>query len=119
MIRKLEIFLAYSVQSFFVHLFEVNNFVPSALYGADQLIEFDLQRLGIPVLRVLDQKNHKKGDDGRTRIDDELPGVAETEHRSGRGPDDDHHTGDKERLRPAGFRRNPSRETGKYASVIC
>ena len=43
----------------------------------------------IPVLGVLDEEDHQKGDDGRAGIDHELPSVAEVEKRAGNDPDDD------------------------------
>src|SRR5665213_2012012 len=43
---------------------------------SDQLIEFDLNRGAVPVLRVLDQKNHQKRDNGRARVDHKLPRIG-------------------------------------------
>jgi len=33
-----------------------------------------MKRASIPILRVLHQKDHEKGNDGRTGIDGQLPG---------------------------------------------
>jgi hypothetical protein len=55
--------------------------------GADRLVELDLHRGAIPVLSVLDEKDHQEGHDGRTGVDHQLPAIAETEDRAGDGPD--------------------------------
>ena len=68
---------------------------------SDQLVELDLNSLGVPVLRVLDQEDHQERDDGRSRVDDELPGIAESEERSGDDPDQDNGDGQREGSRPA------------------
>jgi hypothetical protein len=41
----------------------------------DQFIQLHLYRGVIPVLRVLDQKDHQESHNGRARIDHELPSV--------------------------------------------
>jgi hypothetical protein len=41
----------------------------------DELVEFNLNRHAIPILRILDQEHHEKGDDRRTGIDYELPRI--------------------------------------------
>ena len=53
---------------------------------ADQLVELELDRLGVAVLRVLDQEHHQERDDRRAGVDDQLPGVAEAEERPGDEP---------------------------------
>jgi hypothetical protein len=55
--------------------------------GADQLVELDLHRGAIPVLSVLDEKDHQEGHDGRTGVDHQLPTIAEAEDRAGDSPD--------------------------------
>jgi len=56
--------------------------------GSDELVQLDLDRGAIPVLRVLDQEDHQKGHDGRASVDDELPSVREIEEWSGHSPSD-------------------------------
>src|SRR5947207_4747455 len=41
---------------------------------------------GVAVLRVLDQKDHQKGDDGRRGVDDQLPSVGKMKRWSGENP---------------------------------
>jgi hypothetical protein len=40
-----------------------------AFHGPDQFIQFYLDRLRIAVLGILDEENHKEGDDCRAGID--------------------------------------------------
>ena len=48
-----------------------------------------MNRSGIPVLRVLDQKNHEECDDGGPRIDDQLPGIRVVKVGAGDQPKQD------------------------------
>ena len=49
----------------------------------DQLVELDLHRSGVPVLRALNKENHQERDDRRSGVDHELPGVVKVEERAG------------------------------------
>jgi hypothetical protein len=49
-----------------------------------------MQRGGIAVLRVLDQKHHQEGDNCCARVDDQLLGVRKLETRAGDCPCHDH-----------------------------
>src|SRR5690349_1083299 len=64
-----------------LELFEIQQRDVSAGGAADELIQLHLDRLRIAVLRVLDEEHHEKGDDRRSRIDDELPCIAEVKKR--------------------------------------
>jgi hypothetical protein len=56
------------------------------LADADQFVEFCLNRNAIAVLRILDKKDHKKCNNGRTRIDDQLPGVGKAKNWAAHSP---------------------------------
>ena len=56
------------------------------LADTDKLVELDLNGCVVAVLRTLDQKNHQKSDNCRSRVDDELPRVRVMEDWSGRRP---------------------------------
>lgn len=47
-----------SSQIVFLQLFQIEQGIMRGLGDADQLIQFDLNRLGIPVLRMLDQEHY-------------------------------------------------------------
>jgi len=84
---------------------ERSSAVASALCACsrhDQLGQFDLHRHGVAVLAVLDKEHHEKRDDGRSGVDDQLPGVAEMRNRTGRQPDEHDRNRDQERHGPPG-----------------
>ncbi len=64
--------------------FEIDQLVPGAAQGTDQLIQFQMHRLCVAVLCVLNQKHHQESDDGRAGVDDELPGIGVIESVTGR-----------------------------------
>ena len=89
------------------------KFVFRTLHREDQFGQFQLNRHCIPILGVLNQEYHQKGDDRSAGIDNQLPCVAVAEQRSCRGPDDDHGDSKQECYRmscPCGDRM---REPGK------
>src|SRR5205814_7793271 len=49
-----------------------------------------MNRSGIPVLCVLDQKNHEECDDGSPRINDQLPGIRVVKVGAGNQPEQDY-----------------------------
>src|SRR5262245_2709072 len=76
----------------FLQLFQIEERVVRSLRGTNELVELQLDGLGVAVLGVLDQKDHQERDDGRACVDDELPRVAEMKHRPRDHPrDDDKH----------------------------
>ena len=46
---------------------------------ANEFVKLDMHCLSVPVLRVLNEKNHEEGNDGCSGVYDELPGIAEAE----------------------------------------
>ncbi len=56
--------------------FEIDEMRACSFYASEQLIKFQMNRLCIAVLRVLDQENHQERDYRRAGIDDQLPGVG-------------------------------------------
>lgn len=56
---------------------------------ADQLIQLEMHRFSIAILRVLDQKYHEEGDDRGRSVDHQLPGIGKMKHWSGENPDED------------------------------
>src|SRR5437763_11980846 len=70
-------------------LFNVNQAGARAFHAFEQLVKFDLNGRVLTVLRVLNQKDHQKSDDGCAGIDDELPSVRKMEDGTSRGPDAD------------------------------
>src|SRR4051794_18303666 len=65
------------VELMLFQLLQIQQGVVSPCRRPQQLVQLDLNRLGIPVLSGLDEEYHQEGDDRRTGIDDELPGITE------------------------------------------
>ena len=93
---------AVAVEGFFVEFFQVEQGVVGEFGDADEFVELDLQRVGVAVLRVLDQEHHEEGDDRGAGVDDQLPGVAEVENRAADDPGPDNAGGEAETQRLAG-----------------
>lgn len=62
-------------------VFQIGQFVARSFIDPDQLVEFEMQRCTIVVLRVLDKKHHQERDDRGARIDDQLPGIGKLKNR--------------------------------------
>src|SRR4029450_12985789 len=88
--------------------------VDQAVAGAGQrghdLVELEVNRLGILVLRSLNQEDHEERDDRRPGVDDELPGIGEVEPRSAGRPHENHRPCDAERPGSARRLRDPVRQ---------
>ena len=56
---------------------------------ANELIEFQMDRFRIAVLRILNQEHHQESDDGRAGVDDQLPRIGKMKGRAGQRPDHD------------------------------
>src|SRR4051812_36350400 len=65
----------YGLQFIVAQALQAHKGVVSLAYS-DQLVELHLDRRAIPVLRILDEKNHQEGHDRRAGIDDQLPSVG-------------------------------------------
>jgi len=81
--------------------------------GANELVQPHLNGRTVAVLGVLNQEDHQERDDRRTRIDHELPGIAEAEQRTGDHPTEDHDHGQREAERVADCMGRPLGEVGE------
>src|SRR5579859_102228 len=61
-------------------LLDVDEAIRRALDSRDELAQLQLHGPHLPVLGVLDHEHHQEGDDGRARVDDELPPVGKMEY---------------------------------------
>jgi hypothetical protein len=98
-----------------VEILEGNDGVVRAPYRTNDLVQLDVDRIGVPVLRVLDQEHHQERNDRGAGIDDELPRVAETEDGAAYQPQHDETAGEGERKRMPG--RSCGR-AGRYRECI-
>src|SRR4029453_2394316 len=76
----------------------IDEAVAGALESRDKLVQLQMDRQRVLVLRTLDEKHHQERDNGCSRIDHELPCVGETESGPKRGPYDDGTDGAGERV---------------------
>src|SRR4051812_7576823 len=86
--------------------FDFDQIVVGFSDGIDKFIEFEMQSMGVAVLRILYQKNHQKSDDCRGRVDYEFPGIGKMKVGSYRSPKNHETAGNEEspRLAHAGRR---------------
>src|SRR5262245_56456347 len=78
---QLLVALADAYQVVLLQLLEIQQRVLSAFDRTDQLVQLDLDRPAVAVLGVLDQEDHKEGDDRGAGVYHQLPRVAEAEDR--------------------------------------
>ena len=117
-VGELAVVFVQNAHIFLAEVFDVDQARAGALDGGDEFIELELNRQGFLVLRALNEKDHEKGDDGRTGVDDELPGVGETEHRAGNQPAENHGHGQREGPRAASGRGGAAGELLKQSGSI-
>jgi hypothetical protein len=98
------------VELVIAEMLEADEIIVGVTCRSDQLIELEVNRVGVAVLGALDQEHHQERDDRRPRVDDELPSVGESEDRAGECPDCDHGQRDQERTRRANHERDPMSE---------
>src|SRR5690242_15653052 len=85
----------------------------SSVADANQFVELHLHGCAVAVLRILDEKDHVKGDDRGAGVDDKLPGIRKAEERSGHAPDDNDRGGHRKSRGAAGGLSRPAREMAK------
>jgi len=93
--------------------FQAHQRIPSSLVDPDQLVEFELKRLRVTILRVLDHEDHQKRDNRGCRIDDELPGIGPAKEGARNQPHTDTQKRQHKRGRAAELLLNPAREAGE------
>ena len=112
------------LQFFIRKILDCGDPVLGAFHRNDQLGQLYLQRRGVAILRVLNEKDHQKRDDRRRSIDHELPSVAISKRGARGGPNNDEGCREQER----GWRARSSschmRESGEklvegVTSSIC
>lgn len=72
------------------HVFlDIDQLVARRARRLDELVEFELDRMRVAILRVLDQEDHEEREDGRAGIDKKLPRSRELEEGTSDCPADD------------------------------
>ena len=52
----------------------------------DKLVQLQVHRFGVTILRVLNQKHHQEGHDGGGGVNDELPRIGKMKRRTSHDP---------------------------------
>jgi hypothetical protein len=102
-----------AIELIVVELLQIEQRIVRSGHRADQLVELDLERIGVAVLRALDQKHHQEGHDRRASVDHELPGIAEAEQRSTHAPEENNEHRGRECHRSPGQARRRAGEAGE------
>src|SRR6185369_917239 len=74
--------LQQTIELFIGESIEIHKPGTRTLNRPQQLVQLDVERLGIPDLRVLQQKDHQERDDRGTGVDHQLPAVRKIEVRT-------------------------------------
>jgi len=94
-------------------LFQVRQRIPSSLVDPDHLVELEVQRRRITILRVLDDEDHQKRDDRSASIYEELPRIGPTKKWTGHSPDEDGKNSEQKRGRATELLLDSSREASE------
>ena len=86
--HPLELFLEF-LQFFIGKILEIDELIARVFDCSNQFVQFQMNCFGIAVLRVLNQKHHQEGDNGRGGIYDQLPSIGEMKRRAGEDPNED------------------------------
>ena len=89
-VSKLFVARVHYIELLVAQIFNIHHLISGSVDRMDQLIQFKVDRACVSVLSILNQEDHKKGNDGRTGVDDQLPGVGIMKDRSRRTPHDDY-----------------------------
>src|SRR6202040_2886090 len=95
--------------------FQINQLIARALNGADQFIKLQVDRFGVAILGILNEKNHEESDDGSASVNDELPGIGEMKGRPRQPPQHNDENGTNKR---PGRSQDRGRLAGKVTKAI-
>src|SRR3954462_3232349 len=113
------------IQLFVGKLLDIDKIVVCRMVRTNEFVKLQVQRLGVAVLRVLDEEDHKKRNDFGAGINDELPGIREMEKWPARGPKHQNHHGEQEHIRVphdlrgfAGKTAEPKIEPARFPDLL-
>ena len=97
-------------------ILEIDEFITRVFDRANEFVQFQMNRFGVAVLRILNQKHHQKRNDGRGRVNNELPSVGKMKRGSGNEPDNNDKHGPRKCRGAAQHRRGaPGENTERVA----
>ena len=95
---------------------EIDELIARVFDRANEFVQFQMNCFGIAVLCVLNQKHHQKRNDGRGRVNDELPCVGKMKGGSSNEPDSNNEHGPGKRPGAAEHHRGaPGENTERVA----
>ena len=100
-------------QLFIGKIFNIDHVIVRRAVGANEFVELKVKSLGVSVLSVLNQEDHKKSDDRGASIDDELPGVGEVEYGPAGCPYNQRNHGTQKHHRMSNQSRNTGSKTAE------
>jgi hypothetical protein len=112
LLRQPLVVASYGLEGGRIQPFEIDHLVPCSAYRPNQLVELDLYRPRVPVLRVLNQEDHEERHDRGGRVDHQLPGIGEPEQGAHREPQHDQEHG---RPEAGSMTRDPRDAPGESA----
>ena len=77
------------------HVLEIDHLVASSFNRVNQLIQLQMEGLGIAVLGVLNEEHHQERNDRGAGVDNQLPRIRVMENGAGYAPDHNSADGDK------------------------
>ena len=80
--NALELFLK-AVKIFVGKFFKIDKFISSVFQRPNYFVEFQMNRFGIAVLRILNEKDHQESNNCRSGINNELPRIRIMKCRPG------------------------------------
>src|SRR5436190_7977413 len=105
-LRELAVIALQSLQVLFRQRFHFDQSIAGAVEGGDDLVQLEVNGERVLVLGALNQKHHQERDDGRSSVDDQLPGVREMKDRPQNRPPGNDGQREGERGRAAGPARD-------------
>lgn len=109
-IAEFDEFILQELQLIILHVFDVDERIARRVDRLNKLIELEVNRARVAVLRILDEEDHEEGEDGRTGVHEELPFLGIMEERARERPKKDERDGRHECPRRAHERTDQLRE---------
>lgn len=101
-----------------IERFEIQYRLLRRFRSANEFVELNVDDVVIPVLGVLNQKNHQECDDGGRGVHDKLPGIVVVKPGPRCSPHGNQHHGDQKGARLTGVVGELLAELGEFHDVI-
>ena len=102
----------------FRQILYIDHFVLCFVHRMDQLVQLQMNRSCVTILRILDQEDHEKCDDRCAGINNQLPGIGVVEDRSGNSPSHDDADGSRKGPARAQIMRASASKPGEPVGTV-